>query len=1061
MDNKCSVSSSIPDRTLMKDQYTYYAFISHSSADEKWAQWLHCKLENYSIPTALRKDNISLPKKPKPIYWYKTDISGTNLHNSLVEGLHESKYLILICSPESAKSVHVKEEVEEFINCGKKEQIIPFIVRGQPDDPSKDDCCFPEILCELPLNEELRGPNVQKDGKNHAVVEVIATMFNLRFDTLWQRSKRRQKIVYSIIGLLCCVLAILGLWTWDYTRTKYEYYADYVIHKGIPEGIIPIKVSDLEHKIYYYRFEYSMRRLDRVVHCGRFGVPQPISNTELIDRYPIQHILYQGSKAIAIEWQDALGHTKMKGVFSDNEMTKCDIVNPQTGDGVQIHGSKTMINWDQSLLEIDINLQTFWPTPKSSISRYVYTYDDKGYLRKKSYCCDNNNTPVADMDGVCGFEYELDSMHRITTIRYLDVDGRVTSNRIGVAKRCYTYSSTGTMNSVSYFNIDNKPTMNEERCAVCKSKVDEYGNCMEELYYDEKGKPCINSFGYHHSKTSDSLFLFTKSFFDTNDNPAICVSPNYGGYHKLMVYFDKKGCMVETRFYDTELKPGSNITGESIIKYEYDKKHRPIKQTCFDSEGKCVASGLFTQAKYDDDDNCIELICTDSLGRIVNNRYDFARLKLTYNGGHIVRLETYNLVDYPAITQLLASAASIDFIRDSRNHHVEQVRLCGLDGSVLHKVLYEYDKYGNCSKMSWCDAHDTANAYYSVAREYDNAGRVLSEKQIKEDGSIVNGKYIVYKYLPNGFLYRTEARDTLGHLCTYNNNTSWSVQVRGYDHNMYVSDTFLDENEKPIVATDVGSCIIKYEYSHSGRLAKKTFFGENGEKILNAIWKAHEIRYQYDFAGNLVCEQFFGTNKDPIENAYGYHQFRCTYDLQRQQLNQKYLDCRGRLVVCGYPGVGYACREVEKDAFGNICSMKFFDENMRPTNNTSEGIHSYRGLFKARYYPLYEAYYDKNGKLAFNPLRSLAMAKSIYDKNNRIIFYINYDEYREPLFRGYAIYNSGGELTTNILHTSDCSYPIELSRTGEQILWTDLDDRKKTIIHAIERLTKLCDTIYE
>lgn len=78
----------------------YYAFISYCGSDEKWAKWLHKKLEYCHIPSELCKEHPNLPKKIRPVFWYKQDLSGTKLRKSLHSELNESKYLIVICSPQ-------------------------------------------------------------------------------------------------------------------------------------------------------------------------------------------------------------------------------------------------------------------------------------------------------------------------------------------------------------------------------------------------------------------------------------------------------------------------------------------------------------------------------------------------------------------------------------------------------------------------------------------------------------------------------------------------------------------------------------------------------------------------------------------------------------------------------------------------------------------------------------------------------------------------------------------------------------------------------------------------
>ena len=88
-------------------EFEYYAFISYSSKNTKWAKWLHNSLEYYQVPSVVRKERPSIPQHIRPVFWYRTDLAGTNLAEALRSELEASKYLIVICSPQSAQSVWV------------------------------------------------------------------------------------------------------------------------------------------------------------------------------------------------------------------------------------------------------------------------------------------------------------------------------------------------------------------------------------------------------------------------------------------------------------------------------------------------------------------------------------------------------------------------------------------------------------------------------------------------------------------------------------------------------------------------------------------------------------------------------------------------------------------------------------------------------------------------------------------------------------------------------------------------------------------------------------------
>ncbi|WP_308777522.1 toll/interleukin-1 receptor domain-containing protein [uncultured Bacteroides sp.] len=117
----------------MEKTYTYYAFISYKREDEKWARWLQHKLEYYKIPLSVRKYNSSIPENVRPVFKDTTDLSGGVLEKAINEALESSKYLIVICSPRAAQSPWVCKEVQKFIDLGREEYIIPFIVDGIPN----------------------------------------------------------------------------------------------------------------------------------------------------------------------------------------------------------------------------------------------------------------------------------------------------------------------------------------------------------------------------------------------------------------------------------------------------------------------------------------------------------------------------------------------------------------------------------------------------------------------------------------------------------------------------------------------------------------------------------------------------------------------------------------------------------------------------------------------------------------------------------------------------------------------------------------------------------------
>jgi len=180
---------------LIDGKYEYFAFISYKDEgkDAETAKWLQHKLEHYKLPVAIRKERPDLPERISPIYEYKSEAGSGRLKDVLWQGLTNSKYLIVICSPRATKSEWLNKGIRYFVENGLEENIIPFIIEGKPKADKTDEECFPSELLNLTGERELRGININDVNDDFAAITVIARMFDLKVNTLWKRYEREQK----------------------------------------------------------------------------------------------------------------------------------------------------------------------------------------------------------------------------------------------------------------------------------------------------------------------------------------------------------------------------------------------------------------------------------------------------------------------------------------------------------------------------------------------------------------------------------------------------------------------------------------------------------------------------------------------------------------------------------------------------------------------------------------------------------------------------------------------------------------------------------------------------
>lgn len=214
---------------VTNSKYTNIAFISYKREDEAWTKWLQKKIEYYKLPIEIRKihPNLEFSERPRHVFKDTTDLSGGVLAKAIKAGLDSSKFLIVICSPRAAKSEWVCKEVQEFIDSGREEYIIPFIIEGEPHAKNKENECFPSTLKSLAGERELLGINVNENGREAASVKVAARMFGLSYDSLWQRFKREEKkrkrsIIAAFILAIIVLLSIIAYGAWMNHRISSE-----------------------------------------------------------------------------------------------------------------------------------------------------------------------------------------------------------------------------------------------------------------------------------------------------------------------------------------------------------------------------------------------------------------------------------------------------------------------------------------------------------------------------------------------------------------------------------------------------------------------------------------------------------------------------------------------------------------------------------------------------------------------------------------------------------------------------------------------------------------------
>lgn len=193
----------------------YRAFISYSHKDARWARWLHRKLEGYKTPARLRGsigEFGPLPDRLLPIFRDRDDLaSAGNLSPKIEAALADSEALIVICSPDAARSPWVNDEVRTFKRTGRANRVYCLIVAGEPNAGDARECFAPALRFEADADGALSARPAEPiaadvrpggDRKYLARLKLISGLLGVDLDTLRRReSARRQRRLLAIASL--------------------------------------------------------------------------------------------------------------------------------------------------------------------------------------------------------------------------------------------------------------------------------------------------------------------------------------------------------------------------------------------------------------------------------------------------------------------------------------------------------------------------------------------------------------------------------------------------------------------------------------------------------------------------------------------------------------------------------------------------------------------------------------------------------------------------------------------------------------------------------------------
>ncbi len=330
----------------------YKAFISYSHKDRQWAAWLHKRLETYSFPKHIIGQETRfgpVPATLKPIFRDRDELSaGADLGEKIEAALKQTQTLIVICSPQAAKSHWVNQEVLFFKRHCVGANIFAVIIDGEPFSQGEmsDQECFPPALrfqlgddgtlSEAPAEPLAADLRDKAEGKRLGLLKLISGMAGLGLDDLVQRDLRRarRRVTAVTTGAITAML-VMGSLTWLAVDARGE--ADK--RRNDAEGLTEFMLTDLKDKL------------------------EPIGKLDIMDGVAEKVIrYYENYDANAFGCETARRHARALHLAAEiaNSSGDIDAFSKSAKEAFEITERNLTHCKDQDLALYDHGLSSFW-----------------------------------------------------------------------------------------------------------------------------------------------------------------------------------------------------------------------------------------------------------------------------------------------------------------------------------------------------------------------------------------------------------------------------------------------------------------------------------------------------------------------------------------------------------------------------------------------------------------------------------------------------------------------------------------------------------------------------
>lgn len=887
----------------MADEYKYYAFISYSSEDRAWADWLRYRLEKYHIPRRIEGfEGQEPPRHFYPIFQDREQLrASSNLDEILKEALRQSRFLIVVCSPFAAVSKWVNQEIRYFKSLNRSDCILPLVVEGRPSAGiGEPEACFPPELRVSPETEDvsperkLQSPGAAdarqgQDGREHALLRIIAGLLAVDVSAVakregWRRLARR-----------AWMMATGKAWTWRNSPLQVNFYESYVERWGVPEGRRPLSVEACSQRD-SYRFERKRGKLLRMQLVGPAGAMYSAALRTDLEATQVEYRYRDNGRMSERVFTDRFGKALLTEEFSGD--MRIITLRHESNLPAWV---RSKLNPESTFTGVDaLDAQANPLRHNTRITRIQSEYNSSG-LRVRTLTQNLFGEPAVAWDGTWGAALEYDPDDNLITITNLGPDGAASIDNHGVGSVRMKYDAKHSLVEKINLGADGKPVIAEEGYARLLNICDSAGRTVWSKYFDPIGEPIMLPAGFSSTQFTYGAYGFIESvsFLDVNER----LSMQKEGHALRRMDKNIRGWITRITYFDAHGAPCLNTFGYASITFDQDGNDNPVCVRYFGLRGEPVVSGGVYEIhrRFDLRGNSCYEEYRNARGELSPGNDGYAALEQRYdNENRVVEIRYLNTARQLTIPVDGCGAA----VR--RRHHSE-------DGKSISETVFDAEERPTPGKLGAFETRVTFSEF-GLPEEVTGFGT---------DGTPTLNYFGFHKAI----YYFNSAGHPAG-IAWFGTQGEPVIQRRDNVHRLrdkynslglLISETTFDVSDKP-TASKSGFAEFRYRYDNRGWRIADDFFDANGQLTVNSDGVAG-VRYTFDARRNIVEQITLGVDEKPVAGKDGYALLKTVFNERNQVVAVSVFDPEACPTVSAK---GFHQAALRYDVRGNVVEQTWF-----------------------------------------------------------------------------------------------------------------------------------------